>query len=223
MALFGTLKDFPFEEIVRLVGSKSGVLVVSFAQRELELHINERQLCGLTVNGQSIGEARLARNWLALAQQQHDGQFQFQKLAPAALEQHFQLALHEQVATGQDPQSYAGQLPDPETVFELRQAPQQLSPALWAFWDQARPALQHGSSSQALAKQLHLKLEDVQLQLFQLRAAGAITPVRRALAQAEVQRGTQRDNNKQPHNSYVPQGPSLVSRLLGALGWRRTA
>ena len=89
-------------------------------------------------------------------------------------------------------------LPDPETVFHL--VPGAQGPAGNGFYQQATSYLRIGASSQSLANQLGMPLEQVRYEMAQLRSLAIILPVQ---AYRE-DRATQK-----------PKG--LIARLTGAL------
>lgn len=89
-------------------------------------------------------------------------------------------------------------LPGPETVFRL--VPGANSEAGNGFYRQAAPYLQVGASSQSLAKQLNLPVDQVRYELAQMRALAMILPVQ---AYREEQ--------------AAPKPKGLIARLTGAL------
>jgi hypothetical protein len=72
------------------------------------------------------------------------------------------------------------------------------------FYRQAAPYLQVGASSQSLAKQLNLPVDQVRYEMAQLRALAMILPVQ-----------AYREDKSQPKPK------SLIARLTGALFGRR--
>ncbi len=241
MAIFGNLNEFPFIEVLAMLEQRVGVLRFSnIAQYQtLELHLSNGQLQGMQVDSHVVRESFEARSYLMELVGQHRGEFSFDRRDAARMLNDFSLSARSVLFQGaaylDEIQQYKNHLPEPTTVFTMAVANSSwLDDDLKPFWERAQSLLSRHSSAEEIARALNLNLNWVQLALYKLRLAGFVRPVRRVsepVAGLQTPFG-QADSPRAPlpntallnaalPNTPVPGRPTLVSRLLGALGLMR--
>lgn len=205
--LFGELSDFPFPELISMLGRRTGRLLVEDldAGQRYVVHVHNGHLRSMSGPHEPLRTEEDVRRHITTLVSATRGNFSFTTVPQALIPQQHNLNLAQlmQTATAEvdELRRYRSQLPHPDTCFELTDAPAGHVPEdLTAFLAQASGHLAQGASAADLVRDLHLPLEDVQLRLLRLRHADVIAP-RRAYD--------------------TPQAPTgvgqLVSRLIGSL------
>lgn len=218
--MFGNLKEFPLLEVINMLEQRVGVLRFSHVDhyKELDLHINQGQLCGMRVDTRRIKDSFEARSYLLELAGCHQGDFVFNRRGTEDLLKDYALTVRNVISLENsrefEIQQYRAYLPDPATVFALAQPSNgRFEDDLNAFWEQAQFLLTRHSSASEIAASLRLDLDWVQLALYKLRVAGVVRPVQRI-----------REIQLPASPASVTVQPTLVSRLLGALSFvRRTS
>lgn len=208
MAIFGTLRDMPFPDLVAMLGRRSGVLEV--------FHLpGRRNGYSIALEGGKVAWVRegarfldplQARSALQELCRQEEGAFEFTAGTPppppggTPLGWPLERILLTMTTVEDELSAQRALLPDPKTRFQAAALEVWLEEPLWSFWERARPLLAQGASAEELSERLGLPLEEVRFYLHKLRLVGKVAPVR---AYEEVRR----DGEKQ----------GLFRRLLGAL------
>ncbi len=220
MTIFGDLKEFPLIEVLGMLEQRVGVLRFTQLQhcKELDLHLDKGQLCGMRVDALRVKDSAEARSYLFELASTRQGAFIFNRRATEDLLKDYALSVRHALSGGAaraetEIQQYRAFLPDPATVFTVSQPTNaRLEDDLHAFWLQAQFLLTRSSSAEGIAATMRLDLGWVQLALYKLRVAGFVRPVQRI---REMQ-------TPPPPTQAVPK-PSLISKLLGALSFMRRA
>ena len=231
MAIFGSLTEFPFLEVISMLRSRSGVLHFRNLRpyESLELDLQAGQLQRLTVDGVAIFDAGMARSYLLEISDQRVGDFEFRKSHDLSAPQSpLNIVVTDALRSGACSDSLhipEAHLPDPQTRFTPTAAAHsaQLEDELRSFWVKARPLLSRGSSAEQLARELQLELRVAQVALYKLRTSGAIRPARRIEETMPISPPAATAPSQSVHTSQSVHSPkpSLVSRLLGALSFAR--
>jgi hypothetical protein len=233
VAIFGNLTEFPLVEVLAMLEGRTGML--RFTQigmhTTLDLHLENGQLRGLTVDARRVSQSFEARSYLMELVGQRQGEFAFERKRLEELHCDFSLSARGVVMQGavysDEIEQYRSYLPEPATVFTVAaDTTGWLEDELKVFWERAGFLLSRHASAQDIALELRLDLPWVQLALYKLRVAGVIRPARRISDEP-----TPRPAARQPvvatttstSASSSAARPTLVSRLLGALGLLRRA
>ncbi len=231
MAIYGNLSEFPFFEVIGMLGQRTGVLCFTHLRpfESVELHLERGQLQGLSVDGVPIVDASMAHSYLAEIALSRAGDFEFRKRAPLGIRQPLGIVVKDALLRGQttgdtgDAQrTPSDHLPDPQTRFCVGAVPvAHLDAKLTAFWVKAQPSLLRGSSAERIAEELRLEVGHVQVLLYQLRTIGAIRPVRRIEETMPLK--PQIAQTPPSPTQAAAAKPTLISKLLGALSFMRRA
>ncbi|APD10441.1 MULTISPECIES: DUF4388 domain-containing protein [Thermus] len=212
MAIFGSLKDMPFPDLVGMLGRRSGVLEV--------FHLPGRKV-GYTIaldggkvlwvrEGTKVLDPVQARSVLQELFRAEEGAFEFAQGTPPpppngqALGWPLERILLTTTTVVDELAAYRPHLPDPKTRFQAVALEVWLEEPLWSFWERARPLLAQGASAEDLGHRLGLPVEEVAYYLHKLRLAGKVAPVR-------AYQETRPDEEKR----------GLLRRLLASLMGRR--
>ncbi len=188
MAIFGSLRDMPFPDLVGMLGKRSGVLEIF----NLPSH---RQGYSIALEGGKVLWVREGRRTLdplqarsvlqELFRMQH-GSFEFVATIPPpppdgqVLGWPLERLLLTMTAIDDEASAYRSSLPDPQTRFEVASMDTWLEEPLWSFWERVAPLLARpgGVSSEEIARRLGLREREVAYYLYKLRLSGKIRPVR---------------------------------------------
>ncbi|NJK46350.1 MAG: DUF4388 domain-containing protein, partial [Pleurocapsa sp. SU_196_0] len=226
VAIFGNLTEFPLVEVLAMLEGRTGIL--RFTQvgmhTTLDLHLENGQLRALVADAQPVKESFEARSYLMELVGRRQGEFSFERKRLQELRGDFSLSARSVVLQGavydSEIEQYRSYLPEPATVFTVAaNTTGWLEDELKLFWERSQFLLSRHASAQDIASELRLDLSWVQLALYKLRVAGVIRPARR-IADAPTPSPVAR----QPVVATTTNArPTLVSRLLGALGLIRRA
>lgn len=208
MAIFGSLTDIPFADLLSLLSGRSGALdILRPGRASLTLVLDRGTLQEVREGGRPMDplEARARIQELLRPQV---GSFEFtpevHRIGPPLnwpVERLLLLA-----ATIEDERaSYAHELPDPRTRFALKGPPPLLEEPLASFLERALSHLQAGASGEELARAFNLPEEQVLYYLHKLRLLGVVEPVRAWREAGEAA--------AKPH-------AGLLQRVIRALFWR---
>ena len=189
MAIFGDLADMPTPEVLRMLGSRTGKLLVRpNLKKQFELHLLEGAIFCFKEDGFSVRDPEdLRRGVTSLLRLQHGG-FEFNQVPVPSLEHHIDLSrqavLELSAALDSHPVGAAdtaeGSL-DPKTRFKFKEVAGQdfeVPDNLRVFLRRAHAQLEAGCSAEELAATLTLHPSVVQLYLLRLRSLDKIAPVR---------------------------------------------
>lgn len=199
MAIFGSLRDMPFPDLVGMLGRRSGVLEIFGLP-------GHRQGYAIALDGGKVVWVRegtklldplQARSVLQELFRSGEGAFEFTTgTPPPPLEGQplgwpLERILLTMTTIEDEFAAYRSLLPDPKTRFQAVAMDVWLEEPLWSFWERARPLLASGASAEELAARLGLRVEEVLYYLHKLRLVGKVAPVRayQEAAQAEEKRG----------------------------------
>ena len=187
MAIFGSLRDIPFTDLLGMLRKRSGVLEIF----DLPPH---RQGYSIALDGGKVlwvreGQRTLdplqARSVLQELFRMHHGNFEFvAKIPPPPDGQVLGWPLERLLLTmtlmDYETSAYSSSLPDPQTRFQVLSMDTWLEEPLWSFWERVAPLLARsgGASSEEIAHRLGLREREVAYYLYKLRLSGNIRPVR---------------------------------------------
>ncbi|WP_340568939.1 hypothetical protein [Stenotrophomonas sp. G106K1] len=200
MSIHGHLGDIDLEEIIALVGSRSGVLSLGPVQgKTLIIQVAAGLIASFSIEQKVEGKDRIFRlaRWFA----GHPCNFSFEQ-KPIYTTQAEHVELPQLSPRRQQEEMEAGPgihlLSDPDTVFMLIKAKKtDLTLELQRFLDRAAPMLERGASANDIARRTQMPVKNVQLALHGLKQARKAWPAFVAT----------------PSPSRPP-GRSLISRLL---------
>lgn len=179
MSIHGHLDDIDLEEIIALVGGRSGVLSLGPVQgKTLSIHVAAGLIASFSIEQKIEGKDRIIKlaRWFA----GHHCNFSFeQKPIYATQAVHMELSEffpHRQHAAP-DTEQVATQLSDPDTVFMLIKAKKADLPLeLRLFLNRVAPMLEKGASARGISQRTQMPLADVQLALHGLKQARKAWP-----------------------------------------------
>jgi hypothetical protein len=185
MAILGDLADLPFAEIFNIVGRRTGKLVLWDLpdQTYYEIHLQDGMLRGLRVGLEPVEEPFQVRARLASLLEETSGRFEFRLARPEELFGSLALSipglLMAIAAAVDEISAYRHRFPHPDTRFRCLAGERvRFDSELALFFKRATPGLEAGASAGELARFLGIGIDQVQLQLYKLRAVGQIAPVR---------------------------------------------
>lgn len=186
MAIFGSLKDMPFPDLVGMLGRRSGVLEV-FGLQGKRLGYSIALEGGRVVwvrEGTRVLDPLQARSVLLDLFRSEEGAFEFTPGTPPpppdgqVLGWPLERLLLTMTTMEDERAQYRPFLPDPKTRFQAVALEVWLEEPLWSFWEKAKPLLAQGASAEDLASRLGLSVEETAYYLHKLRLAGKVAPVR---------------------------------------------
>lgn len=188
MAIFGSLKDMSFPDLVGMLGRRSGVLEV-FAlpgHRQAYTIALEGGRVLWVREGRRVLEPLQARSVLQELFRMSEGGFEFVPGTPPpppdgqVLGWPLERLLLTMTTVEDESRAYSATLPDPRTRFQAVSMDMWLEEPLWSFWEKAKPLLGQpgGASAEELARRLGLREREVVYYLHKLRLAGKVSPVR---------------------------------------------
>jgi hypothetical protein len=185
MAIFGDLSEFPFPEVLNMLGRRTGKLELFElpSSEPVEIHLREGTLCGLVVGDDLLDDVLHVRDKLRSLMQTTTGAFEFHAVAQEELDGQLDMPLQQllmSLASAIDEIShYKNRFTHPKTRFKWISASDiWISDELYFFCERARPYLKMGTDAETLTRDLNLSLDQVQLCLYKLRSVGAVAPVR---------------------------------------------
>jgi hypothetical protein len=185
MAIFGDLADLPFPDIFHIFDQGSGRLSIFGVPDHgiFELDLVDGSLRGLRIDGRDIGDPLHVRDRLSILLKTPPGAvFEFHHFLSEQLRADLDLPLAwlaMSLASAVDEISaYRERFPHPRTRFQhMPSAEAPLDAHLGHFAERAMPYLQRGADAEELAREIGVSLEQVQLFLYKLEAAGLVAPV----------------------------------------------
>ena len=182
MAIFGDLSDMSTPEVLTILGQRTGKLLFDLSgETRYELHLCEATLWSLQVNGTLQSELPVVFYHLAILNRAREGRFEFVQTALSALEHQLNLPRQELLARddGGDEALERASIPDKQTRFRLKSAPNQLVPEnLQLFLQGSQDLLVRGSSAEEVAQALGMSAMRAQIYFQRLRVLGLLAPVR---------------------------------------------
>lgn len=182
MAICGSFYDIPLPDVMAFVAQFTGRLgILQQDGDSFDLEMREGIITHVFFNGQEITDPDQTLSFLIDLIRAEEGEFEF-KRGPVTYGPHC-LKISEVLLSSlvmlDEIQTLREHLPQPQTVFvRSGMVPGLLSPEMTSFWRSAYTPLQEGASALDLYAQLGLCLDQVQLKLYKLRAAGLIKPQR---------------------------------------------
>jgi hypothetical protein len=247
MAVFGNFADFPFPELLTLVGYRTGKILIrnKVADKQYEWHLHSATICGVIVNSKPLDDVLQVRGCMLDLIEDSSSAFEFHRHSYEELLHYFNLPTEHLVlstaAAMDELSAYRKFFPNEQTYFQSTgHIDVWLDEQLSSFWERSSRFLEKGCNARELAENLHLNLEQVQLNFYKLRSVGKIAPLRLYEGQPSVERSvTILQANPEPEVSVqrsmpdlfsqVPSGSalpskakSLVKRMMQALSIRKT-
>jgi hypothetical protein len=233
MAVFGNFADFPFPELLTLVGYRTGKILIrnTIADKQYEWHLHSATICGVIVNSKPLDDVLQVRGCMLDLIDDSSSAFEFHRHSYEELLHYFNLPTEHLVlstaAAMDELSAYRNFFPHEQTYFQSNgQMDIWLDEQLSSFWERSSSYFKKGCNARDLAENLHLNLEQVQLNFYKLRSVGKIAPVRLYEGQALSERplatleanieATASVNPYMPELfSQVPSGSALPSKAKG--------
>ena len=202
-----------------MLASRSGLLKIDVTgntpRRSYVLHLNHDTLVGLFIDSREITDVMLVRDAFRTLLDVDQGSFAFENRPDSELGRSVRLPVKQLVlstATAIDELAeYRNRFSHPDIVFQLKAPLSEFLPdGLELFYQRAEKHLLRGCSASELSERLQLSVEEVQLQLYKLRSAGSLVPVRsysRDPRSSGVQQSKSKDRGRLP----------LLARLRNSL------
>ena len=185
MAIFGTLADLPFPELMVLVGQRTGKLFISNpkTKKKFEWHLHEATICGLMVNQKMMDDVMQIRGCMIELIEDTESHFEFQKHDFRELQHYFRLRTEQLIlstaAAMDELQEFRRFFSHEVTYFQASgKMDIWLDEHLASFWERSSVYLERGCNAVILAEALSLNLDQVQLNLYKLRSVGKLVPMR---------------------------------------------
>lgn len=186
MAIFGDLADLPIPDIFNVFDHRNGRLLIFGVpdHARFELDLVDGSLRGLRVDGQDIEDPLHVRDRLTLLMKAPRGVlFEFQRSGPEQLRDGLDLPLAwlamSLASAADEIGAYRERFPHPRARFrQMASSEIPLDAHLGHFAERARPFLRRGTDAEELAREIGVSVEQVQLFLYKLRAAGMVAPIR---------------------------------------------
>jgi len=179
MALHGDLNDIGLEEIIELIGNRSGVLSLGPVEgKTLIVQVAAGLVASFSVQQRIEGKERIIKlaRWIS----SHHCPFSFEQGPVYSTQaQHMKVLelLPHRWKAEQETAQADGLLSDPSTVFMLIKAKKVTLPLeLQRFLDRTAAMLERGASAHDIARRTQMPLEDVQLALHGLKQARKAWP-----------------------------------------------
>lgn len=233
MAIFGSLADLPFPELMGLVGQRTGKLFISnpVTKKRFEWHLHEATICGLMVNQKMMDDVMQVRGCMIELIEDSDSNFEFHKHDFQELQHYFRLGTDQLIlstaAAMDELQEFRRFFSHEVTYFQISgKMDIWLDEHLASFWERSSVYLERGCNAVILAEKLNLNLDQVQLNLYKLRSVGKLMPMRLFEQPAPAERKTtgSADRSQPMFEQQIPTGSalpskakSLVTRMLRAL------
>ena len=233
MSIFGSCADMMVPDVLVVLGARCGVLSLrdTGIAPQVDLHIQDRQLTGLTVGARAIQSVADAEQAFMKAIFARKGTFAFTKAEASQVRHDFRLPLEQLVllslTTLDEVERLQDILPSPGTVFQRtarRGVP--ADPLLREFIDRFDGDLRYGVSARQLSGEYGLPLESTLLSLHKLRTMGSIAPIRAAQRAApttwyDTDDGSTTARGSAPRPmSFTPALRSFFKRFSGLLSSR---
>lgn len=248
MAVFGNFADFPFPELLSLVGGRTGKILIrnNSADRQYEWHLHSATICGVLLNSEPLDDVLQVRGCMLDLIEDSSSAFEFHRHSYEELLHYFNLPTEHLVlstaAAMDELSAYRKFFPNEQTYFQGNgQIDGWLDEQLLSFWERSSNFFIKGCNARELAENLHLNIEQVQLSLYKLRSAGKITPLRlyegqslserpMAILEANIEAAVPANTvipelfNHVPSGSALPsKAKSLVKRMMRSLSIRKFA
>ncbi len=233
MAIFGDLEDLPIHEVFTMLSPRTGILRVWNLPTDkfYEFHLYQNSICGLRVNNIIIDDVLQVKDCIIALINLRIGNFEFDKKSMVELLQKFRLpveyTLLSTVAALDEIDAYRTYFPNAQTRFIISGSLDLwLGEDLYTFGERTFSLLERGSSAQDIAHNLGLNLEYVQLNLYKLRSAGKLMPVRAFESLVNSVRPKEpppRTLMPSPTtmNPSPPHKPGFIRRMINALTFNR--
>lgn len=246
MAISGSLKDVKFVEILKIAGKRTGRLwIYNFDSHQYyEWYVNEQTVCAVRVNRQPVTLAEQIYQAAAALSRDDSSSYIFYKLEVEKLPQETNFSIEQitlnAIAAINASDELESHLPNADTRFSIkRRAPVELVGELKDFWNRCEPHLTDGFSANDLAAKTNLDVRQIQLNLYKLKVAAIIQPVRIvalsgspfAVNNVEPPEPTRSQSSEKTIESQpvaaraeteaAPERKSLVMRMLGAIASRK--
>lgn len=188
MAIYGSLGDLPAPEILNMLARRTGVLRLETGTERrqrttYDLHLRENHLIGLFVGGRETTDPMLVTDVFRSLLDLTEGNFEFNTRTADELRGSVRLPLTQLILSSatviDELGAYRARFSHPTIIFQMVAPVEEHLPGdLELFWFRAEHHLRTGISAEALAAELSLSVEQVQLHFYKLRAAGTIAPWR---------------------------------------------
>jgi hypothetical protein len=180
MALHGDLNEIGLEEVVSLVGGRSGVLSLGPVQgKTLLIQVAAGLVASFSIENRITDKERILKAARWFAENPSDFSFE-QKPIYAVQATHLelpQLFQHRKPVHSEFAERELTELSDPGTVFMLIRAKKvDLPLQLQRFLERTSPMLEKGANAHDIARRTQMPLEDVQLALHALKQARKAWP-----------------------------------------------
>lgn len=240
MAIFGSLADLPFPELIGLVGNRTGKLFISNpkTKKKFEWHLHEATICGLMVNQKMMDDVMQVRGCMIELIEDSDSNFEFQKHDFQELQHYFRLGTEQLIlstaAAMDELQEFRRFFSHEVTYFQTSgKMDVWLDEHLASFWERSSVYLERGCNAVILAENLNLNLDQVQLNLYKLRSVGKLTPMRlfehqtageratvtAAESSARLRKATSLSDRSKPlFEQQIPAGSALPSKAKALVG-----
>lgn len=205
--IHGSLRSFNLLEVLQFVGRKSGVLIVSSPEGEVEVYLESGNMVGFVYRGERVKDIFRIRGIIYRFLRLSEGRFEY---VPGDVNiRDFSVPVEvfilSVVSMGDELQDLRmSSLVHPDTVYVLSGEVEDMGGDIGEFLRTAVPLLREGSSARKISEEMGLDLDMVRKFMTVIEAAGVLRPLPR---------------------SRVRENVPLLNRVMGLLrrmwGWRR--
>jgi len=186
MALFGNFEDMPLPEILSVAGRQCGKFQIRQhpSVSAVDLHLQEGFLLAVEANGEELQDDAAVQGVVVALLKESKGEFEFTKTETSELKRLYQIQLDQLFLTCfsmiDEIEAYAEHFPNRYTYFKYAQFADDASTdsSLRLFCEENHQELFRGVNADTIARMRGIDLEFVQLQIFKLRSAGILRPLR---------------------------------------------
>lgn len=205
--IHGSLRSFNLLEVLQFVGRKSGVLIVSSPEGEVEVYLESGNMVGFVYRGERVKDIFRIRGIIYRFLRLSEGRFEY---VPGDVNiRDFSVPVEvfilSVVSMGDELQDLRmSSLVHPDTVYVLSGEVEDMGGDIGEFLRTAVPLLREGSSARKISEEMGLDLDMVRKFMTVIEAAGVLRPLPRSRVREDV---------------------PLLNRVMGLLrrmwGWRR--
>ena len=205
--IHGSLRSFNLLEVLQFVGRKSGVLIVSSPEGEVEVYLESGNMVGFVYRGERVKDIFRIRGIIYRFLRLSEGRFEY---VPGDVNiRDFSVPVEvfilSVVSMGDELQDLRmSSLVHPDTVYVLSGEVEDMGGDIGEFLRTAVPLLREGSSARKISEEMGLDLDMVRKFMTVIEAGGVLRPLPRSRVREDV---------------------PLLNRVMGLLrrmwGWRR--
>lgn len=205
--IHGSLRSFNLLEVLQFVGRKSGVLIVSSPEGEVEVYLESGNMVGFLYRGERVKDIFRIRGIIYRFLRLSEGRFEY---VPGDVNTRdfsvpVEVFILSVVSMGDELQDLRmSSLVHPDTVYVLSGEVEDIGGDIGEFLRTAVPLLREGSSARKISEEMGLDLDMVRKFMTVIEATGVIRPLPRSRVREDV---------------------PLLNKVMGLLrrmwGWRR--